>query len=250
MNASKIDKAARFLIKRRYSDNRSRLPLDLIPTTIDDAIAIQQASSNVIEDKVGGWKAGLPIGGKLIVAPIFSKMVHRSPVSFARLENGVVRIEPEIAFSLTKDLPASTKAYTDEEIMQSIGSACLAIELIENRYQGIENISHNEDLADCLFNQGICLGPEVSIEKAIVASEFELTLTQGEEICIDGIHPNQSPIQPLYWLANFLSRQGIGLKAGDIVTTGSFAGVLEVLPDQELTIKYSGLGTISLTINC
>jgi len=46
------------------------------------------------------------------------------------------------------------------------------------------------------------------------------------------------------WIANFLSQQGLGIKAGQIVITGSFAGVHEVEVGQELTITYGDLGSI------
>ena len=32
------------------------------------------------------------------------------------------------------------------------------------------------------------------------------------------------PRRPLYWLAEFLRQQGIGLRAGQVVITGSLAG--------------------------
>lgn len=248
MNETQINSAARFLIERRHSDKRTCLPMELVPKTCIDALSIQQATSLIISDDIGGWKAGLPVGEKLIVAPIFSNMIHRAPTCTARPEVGLCRIEPEIAFVIGESLPPKKERYEDEEILQSISNAFLAIELIENRYQGTETISHNEHLADCLFNQGICLGPEISVDTAIQACELELILNQGEDVYVNGVHPTQSTIKPLYWLANFLSEQGIGLNAGDIVITGSFAGVIEVLPDQELTIEYSGLGKISLTI--
>jgi 2-keto-4-pentenoate hydratase len=61
---------------------------------------------------------------------------------------------------------------------------------------------------------------------------------------IDGQHPNADPLVPLYWLANFLSSRGVGLKAGQIVITGSYAGVIDVPLGQALMLRYGDLGQV------
>jgi 2-keto-4-pentenoate hydratase len=64
----------------------------------------------------------------------------------------------------------------------------------------------------------------------------------------DGKHPDGHPLRPLYWLINYLAERGEPLRAGQIVTTGSYAGVLEVPLDTPLTFKYGDFGSLSLTL--
>ena len=68
------------------------------------------------------------------------------------------------------------------------------------------------------------------VEQVHPADAFGISGTEGTLHRRDGHHPDRHPLRPLVWLANFLSaREEIGgLKAGQIVTTGSYAGALEV----------------------
>ncbi len=64
----------------------------------------------------------------------------------------------------------------------------------------------------------------------------------------EGKHPDGHPLLPLYWLANYLASHGAPLRAGQIVTTGSYAGVLDVPLDTELAFTYGDLGTLTVTL--
>ena len=64
----------------------------------------------------------------------------------------------------------------------------------------------------------------------------------------DGHHGDGHPLNPLYWLANFLAARGDGLRAGQIVTTGSYAGAIEVPIGQPLTVIYGDLGQVSIEL--
>jgi 2-keto-4-pentenoate hydratase len=62
----------------------------------------------------------------------------------------------------------------------------------------------------------------------------------------DAHHPNGHPLTPLVWLANFLSGRKETLKAGQIVTTGSYAGIVQVPIDTPLTVEFGGVGSLSV----
>ena len=249
MSASKYSSAAQFLLNRRDDPvQRERLPAELRPVTNEDALAIQKAMMELAGDEVGGWKTVLPAGDTLNVAPIFSKTIHNQSPCPIRLDKGVCRIEPEIGFRFKQDLPPRETDYSDDEIIAAIGSVHLALELIENRYHGVEEVTYLENLADCLFNQGMFVGPEIPLDKAIAAKEIDFVLSQAEARPFKGQHPNRGPILPVLWLANFLREQGIGIQAGQVIITGSFAGVHEVQPNREFTLEYSGLGRMMLTL--
>lgn len=64
----------------------------------------------------------------------------------------------------------------------------------------------------------------------------------------DGRHGDGHPLRPLYWLANFLAARGDGLRAGQFVTTGSYAGAIEVPLNQPLTVKFGELGVIAIEL--
>jgi 2-keto-4-pentenoate hydratase len=49
-------------------------------------------------------------------------------------------------------------------------------------------------------------------------------------------------------LANFLAARAEGLRAGHVVTTGSYAGAIEVPLGQPLTVTFGELGVISIEL--
>lgn len=255
MQKSQIQQAASYLLTRRLTKQTGpRLNPTLQPQSNEDGFAIQSAIMDGMGDSVGGWKCLLPIGERLVAAPIFTNSIYSSSPCPIELDVGRCRIEPEIAFRFKQDLPARLSEYSEDEIIMALGSAHLALELIKSRFLPDEKPSHFENLADCLVNQGMYIGPEISLSDAMQASEFKLTFSQVQS---DGHvkvqdfaakHPNVYPHLPLPWLVNFLSQRGIDIKAGQAIITGSYAGVIEVLPDKEFTLDYEGLGRIQVVL--
>ena len=56
-------------------------------------------------------------------------------------------------------------------------------------------------------------------------------------------------MSPLVWLANLLRERGEGLVRGQVVITGSYAGVLEVPSDARLRIEFGELGSIAVQLS-
>ena len=78
---------------------------------------------------------------------------------------------------------------------------------------------------------------------------FPVTVRRGTDTLMakDGKHPDGHPLRPLYWLANYLAQRGDPLRAGMIVTTGSYCGVIDVPLNVPLTIVY-GDSALSVTL--
>ena len=79
---------------------------------------------------------------------------------------------------------------------------------------------------------------------------FPVTMRHGNETLMskDGKHPDGHPLRPLYWLANYLAQRGDPLRAGMIVTTGSYCGIVDAPLDVPLTVVYGDLGSLSVTL--
>jgi 2-keto-4-pentenoate hydratase len=69
---------------------------------------------------------------------------------------------------------------------------------------------------------------------------------QGVVFERDVNHPNGDPLKPLHWLANFLSNRGETLRGGIVITTGSYAGIIEVPMEVPLSFTYGSLGGFSV----
>jgi 2-keto-4-pentenoate hydratase len=80
-----------------------------------------------------------------------------------------------------------------------------------------------------------------------VAITLEVDGTPAQRL--DGSHPDGDPMRPLHWLANMLRERGEGLERGQVVITGSYAGVLEVPSDAQLRIGFGELGSIAIQLS-
>ncbi len=247
---NKLERAATELLSRRVAGTKApRLAKEHRPENVNDALDIQSSMIDLNSDEVGGWKCLLPLAeDKLVVAPIFSQTIQRGKQCTLFADNNVVRIEPEIAFVLHKDLPANNDGYSEEEINAAIGSCHMALELMQSRFSDDSGAEFYEKLADCLVNQGMFIGPEIARKKAFDASEISVSISQGEnEQHFAGKHPNPTPQSPIYWLINYMTRRGTDFKAGNAIITGSYCGIVEVGFDTPTTITYDGIGEYQVT---
>jgi 2-keto-4-pentenoate hydratase len=101
-------------------------------------------------------------------------------------------------------------------------------------------------------NQGLFVGPLLPRgPDTTPLAEFPVTITAaGAPLSTHhGRHGDGHPLRPLVWLANFLAERGEPLRAGQIVTTGSYAGAIEVPLDAPLAVQFGDLGTIETTLS-
>ncbi|ACE84142.1 hydratase [Cellvibrio japonicus] len=253
MNPSLASEAAAILVERRRNGIADdRLPESCRPYTLVDALDIQQAVSNywceLMDDSIGGWKCLQPPQDKIVVGPIYTRTIDSVAPVLLWPKGDKARIEPELAFFFGVDLPSRPEPYTPADVDAAIVHTHMALELIHCRYHQPEACAFPEMLADGLVNQGLFIGPEVDNALAAVAGEFSIRVdANGEQNEYAGKHPNGNPRAPLYWLVEFLRKQGQGIVAGQAVITGSYAGVLEVPLDTDIRIHYAGLGEMSVS---
>lgn len=238
------------------------------PDSLPAAFAAQQAVVSLLSSPIVGWKCGMPSSERWVLAPLLqAELQTASTCQLWPSNNGLARVEPELCFVLKQPLPARVLPYSPQEIDAAIGSTHIALELIQSRYANDSGALFLDQLADGLFNQGLWLGPKIHGEEA---SAFELRYhvgsaqvsatyaNEGETaansaasdpsnmVCLAGKHPNQAPRLPLYWLVNFLSAHQIDLSAGQMIITGSYAGVLEFPLDTPIQLHFGSLGQIEL----
>lgn len=248
-----LEQAITFIVERRLSGKQSGLiPETYRPQSLEDALAIQQGVAKrwceTQDDSIGGWKCLQPSEDKWVIAPIFTSTINSVAPITLYATNHNARIEPELGFYLNQDLPAREQPYTTAEIDSAIGRTHLALELIQNRYLPDSEPSFIDNLADNLVNQGIFVGPEIDGDLATQAAKIPLKVTANGAILYDvvGEHPNLAPRLPIYWLVNFLASRGLGLEQGQIIITGSYAGIFEVPLNTSVTIDYEHLGNINI----
>ena len=252
-----IKAAAQYLTELRNTGRfGARLPEASRPATLEDALKIQDRMIRVYGQEVGGYKCSVPTPERTAIAPIFAPTIVRDSPCQVRAATpsagDTARIEPEIAYVLGHDLPQRATPYTEAEVRAAISEVRLVLELLACRYSDPKGLPFLETLADCVNNQGLFVGPVVAGGLDLPLADFALKIerTDGVEPQLlkaqQGKHPDGNPLLPLYWIANFQAARGAGLRAGQIVTTGSYAGMIDVPLAVPLRIQFGALGEIAV----
>lgn len=160
-------------------------------------------------------------------------------------------VECEIAFRLCGDLAPSSSPFTRDDVAARIDAVMPAIEIVENRYGDFRQCSAALLTADDFFHKACVLGDPVldwrhidlpeTVGRVSVKGEWVET-GQGRDVL-------GHPLEAVVWLANKLAQRRTGLKAGQIVLTGSMTPVhwIDAFPSQ-VAIDIKGLGTSSVTL--
>ena len=245
--------AARALLAVRRGAPRLRaLPAPLAPQTLADAYAVQYALLRELNSSIAGWKATLFDAENGICAPLPANAVRDAPAYLvpARMptqNNSQFGIEPEVAFRLGSDLPPLRAGahYDRDSVNAALVSAHAVFEVVVSRFLDPAAVSQLERVADSFMNELLIVGPSVPDWRSLPLATLPL------EVRVDGKpmhqarggHPLNDPLQPVVWLANHLSQFGQGLRAGEIVTTGSWNDVRQVTCGQSVTAWFDGLGS-------
>ena len=137
--------------------------------------------------------------------------------------------------------------YGEDEIRSAIAETRLVLEVLGSRYLNPAAVSWFEALADSVRHQGMFIGPVLPepFHKPLEGFHFKIQAPDGTIFDRDVRHPNGHPLRALHWLVNFLSSRGRQLDAGAIITTGSYAGVIDAPMNTPLTLEYGTLGTFT-----
>ena len=253
-------RAAEALLAEHQANTRFRtlVPPDG-PATISDAYNIQERYVTLLRGKHGdavGYKVGLtsatmqtfcgidhPIAGVVLAS-----RVHRSGASVARADFGRLGLEFEVAVRFKSDVPVGSRPCTAETIAPHIGGVCAAIELVDDRSADYSNLDVRSLVADNSWNAGIVLSEFLTkwpdLPGALGrASKDGAAIGEGHGRDILG-HPFNSAA----WLATQLASRGAGLKAGEVVMTGSV--MKTVFPEAAASFRFElgGIGVVEVQV--
>lgn len=224
--ATRLDRhadAARLLLSARCdpAQRLRSLPTVLAPRTEEQAYLVQREIMAEL-GPIGGWKVGSPSpDGAFTCAPLPASGLQDSP---GRAGAGVA-VEAEIAVRLGADLPARDAPYTEAEVLAAIASAHPAIEVLRSRFAEPDAVGPLSGLADSGGHDGLVLGPAIPDWRAVdLAAERVRVLVGGAEVKSGVGNPGGGMGRLLAWLANEGARWAGGLRAGQVVTTGSWTG--------------------------
>ncbi|MGR8918232.1 MAG: 2-keto-4-pentenoate hydratase [Gammaproteobacteria bacterium] len=227
---------------------------------IDDAYAIQDGLVHLLTEAGGETVAGYKIGltsprmqallgiDSPIAGVVFASRVHASGVTVRRGDFGRLGIECEIAVRLARDLPPAAAPFDEAAVAAAVAAVCPAFELVDDRAADYAVTDIGSLVADNSWNAGVVLGawceawPPLADVEGVVRRDGEV-FDRGRGSDVLG-----HPFVPLAWLANHLARGRRGLRAGDVVATGSVVPTRVPTGPERITFEVDGLGSVSLDV--
>jgi 2-keto-4-pentenoate hydratase len=242
------------LIDARRKPRAIRPPSETRPLSLEEAYAVQDRVRETLAaggERVAGWKAAFtnaamqksygttePVCGFLLASGVLGSGAE---VPMSRFVAPVA--EAEIAFVMRSDLAGP--GVTPPRALLAVEGALAALELPDFRMSG--KPVGSDLVADGIFANAIVLGaglvPVTHLDLALEGLVYEMngavvaTNTAAEVL--------GNPLLSLTWLANHLGARGLGLRAGDVVMTGSVSLLLRPKAGDTVRASYTRLGSVS-----
>ena len=248
---AKAEGLARLLLEARQSGRAiTALPPELVPASADEAYAVQDLVAPAL-GRIAGWKVGAASPtAEPNCAPLFADLVAASPARFPAARFPLGGIEGELAFRFGKALPPRAEAYNEEEVWQAASTLHPAIELVQSRFADFRAQDKLALLADNQSNGAFCYGAALVDWRRVdfLGQKAELVIDGKVRASATGGNAAGHPRRLLAWLANHLSRRGIGLAAGAVVTTGTHTGLVFAESGATAVVRFPGVGESQLTL--
>jgi len=256
LELEKQQELARLLAALRR-EGRQQSGLDPALTPPDPATAYRIA--RMVEAELGwqvaGWKIAAfkeelqrqlrtdaPIYGR-----VYAPLIQPAPVTRVHAECASPIPEVEFEVVLARDLPVRDEPYTVEEVSDAVASIHPGIELAECRFIHDDNFPPLPAiLADGAGSGVIAHGPAIENWRDADIAGQEVKLFRNGELVRSGRAADHidHPVVPVTWLANELSRTGVSMKAGQMISSGTLTGMLRPKQGDVFIADFGPFGTV------
>lgn len=250
-SSSTITKATEILVGAHTSGKLVTLPPDATPPDLDTAHEIQNQVAKTLAGSIAGWKVAISPDGVAIGAPLLASLVGAQACDRLIVARDSVGVEVEIGCILKSDLPPRPgKPYTREEIIAAIGRVFAGIELIAARLVQDPKPALPAAVADLMANGAYIAGSGTDDWKALPLDALQCVVEVDGTIVHDkpGGNPWSDPLAPFVAYASGPSGRLGGLRAGQIVTTGSLCGVIPMKRGQRVRARVDRIGTVAVGV--
>jgi 2-keto-4-pentenoate hydratase len=228
---------------------------DGAPIDLPTAYAIQ---AKVVADRhakgwgdIAGYKCGLTTAtmqafcgvSESIAGRLFSTKVLTSPAIIKAADYVRLGLESETAVRLGRDVPAWGDDADPLRLIDYVETVHSAFEVIDDRDADYKTLDAPSIVAEDSWNQGLVVGAGVDPRKLADLHDLTAVLTMDGQEAGRG-NSNAAlggPLNVLAWLSRFLAREGVTLKAGQWVTTGSIVPTVFAKPGQVASFEIEGL---------
>ncbi len=238
-----------------------RTPVDPL-TEREPAITIEDAYQIQLRMIQRRLDAGETIVGKKIgvTSKVVMDMLKVNQPDFGQMTSGMVlnegepiridtlitpRAEAEVAFILKRDLQGP--GVTAADVLRATDCVMPCFEIVDSRIKDWK-IKIQDTVADNASCGVLTLGGQRKSPRQLDLALAGMVLEKNGEVIstTTGASVQGSPVNAVAWLANTLGRLGIGLKAGEVILSGSQSPLVPVKAGDSLYCSVGGLGSTSV----
>lgn len=243
------------MVAARRSGRRVPTPA-AIPEDRAAAFAEHVATFEALGLGIAGFKVGASgRTGEPSAAPLAAGSIHRDRTRITVSDAHPLWLEAELAFVMGGDLPARDAAYSAPEVLAAVAGAAAAIEIVDPRLADWPKIPPMAGFADFQANGATVVSAVGRPAQGLKVEDLVVDFRMGELAkTVPGTsYPGEDAIRLLVWLADNLRLWGPamaarGLKAGDVVITGSWTSVDRAQPGTTATNTIAGVGSVAVEI--
>ncbi len=237
------------------------LPLQCRPSTSAEGYAVQAQLPLAANRRVLGWKIAAtstvgqahinvsgPLPGRLLEGQIYPE-----GATIPSEGNRMRVAEPEMAFTLGRELPARARPYELQEVLEAVASLHPALEMPDSRFADFTAAGEAQLLADNACAHHFILGkpaPQAwrGLDLRSHKVQGHVTQANGRQWSREGTGAAVlgDPRVALLWVVNELTRLGLTLQPGEFITTGTCMTPLEIVPGDAVWADFGELGQVSM----
>ena len=201
------------------------------------------------------WKSGGPSRqGDIANTALLDSGIWSSPAKAGAHPFNIRLIEIEIAFRTKRSVtPQEAAALTEEQGQDLIDALTVSIEVVDSRWDQIDDASPLLKLADMQSHGALVLGDWLTYSEREIHRDWSkqrCTVKIGNQAPLEfiGTHSLQDP----RWVIPFWVRHATAgdqtLPAGSIVTTGSWCGMPAAQAGDLVVAQFDGIGSASVQL--
>lgn len=203
-----------------------------------------------------GWKiAATSLAGQAHIGvdgPLAGRLLAERVIPDGGLcpfgNNHMRAAEIEFAFRMGRTLVPQTAEYSVAEVLDAVAALHPSIEIPDSRYDVFEAVGAPQLIADNACAHYFVAGPAAPDAWRDIDLAAHRATGSVDAARFEGIGSNVlgDPRVALQWLANELSRLGIPLAAGQLITTGTCLAPMTIRPGAVIRGDFGPLGTVSV----
>lgn len=201
-----------------------------------------------------GLKMGLTSEGKRkqmnLDSPLYGELTDKMQVENGKFSmTGQIhcKIEPEIAFMISKDLEGEVSR---QQVLDCTSAICASLEILDSRYEQFKYFSMEDVIADNSSSSHFVAGPWLKDFAGIDLRKLNMRMSVNGEIVHMALSSEISgdPVLSVVELCRLLKARGRTLKAGSIVLAGAATAAVELKPGMLVTLDVDQLPPLKVTV--